>query len=59
MARKRDTIEPQPGPRRFIRRNSNGEWTTDPADDGRSATQDRKQPARPKSKPDPAEKAGR
>lgn len=43
---KRETIEPNEGDKRYIRRNEQGEFTEDQVDVGRSLTQDRKQHAK-------------
>ena len=48
MARKRELIEPNPGDKRFVRRNDQGEFT-EQDDVGRSLRQDVKQKARNES----------
>jgi hypothetical protein len=45
MPSKREQIEPNPGDKRYVRRDEKGQFSeTD--DQGRSLTQDRKQPAK-------------
>ena len=44
--RKRELIEPNPGDKRYIRRDDRGQFTKDQVDVGRSLTDDRRQPAR-------------
>lgn len=39
-AKKRETIKPNPGDKRFIRRDSQGEFSDDQVDVGRSLSQD-------------------
>jgi hypothetical protein len=46
MAIKRETIEPNPGDKRFVRRNARGRFTSDQVDVGRSLARDRKQRAK-------------
>jgi len=46
MAAKRETIKPNPGDKRYIRRDENGRFTSDQVDVGRSLSQDRKQQAK-------------
>ena len=43
---KRETIKPNPGDRRYIRRDANGRFTSDQVDSGRSLGQDRQREAR-------------
>jgi hypothetical protein len=45
MATKRETIKPNPGDKRYVRRNADGEFTDDQVDVGRSLSQDRKSAA--------------
>jgi len=44
--RKRELIEPNPGDKRYIRRNEQGQFTRDQVDVGRSIAADRRQPAK-------------
>lgn len=44
--RKRELIEPNPGDKRYIRRDDHGQFTKDQVDVGRSLTDDRRQPAK-------------
>jgi hypothetical protein len=46
MPRKRETIEPNPGDKRYARRDSQGRFTGDQVDAGRSLSKDRKQGAK-------------
>jgi len=46
MATKRETIKPNPGDKRYVRRDAEGRFTEDQADVGRSLSRDRKQPAK-------------
>ncbi len=48
MASKRELIEPNPGDKRYVRRDENGRFTTDQVDVGRSLAADRRQHARPR-----------
>jgi hypothetical protein len=50
MARERELIEPQPGQKRYIRRDDSGKFTDDQVDVGRSLSQDRKVEAKTKAK---------
>ena len=43
---KRETIEPNPGDKRYVRRDEKGHFTNEQDDVGRSLTQDRRQHAR-------------
>lgn len=45
MPRKRELIEPNPGDKRYIRRNEEGEFTTEQVDVGRSLAADNNQRA--------------
>ena len=45
MARKRETIEPNPGDKRYIRRDDEGKFTDDQVDVGRSLAADNNQKA--------------
>lgn len=44
--RKRELIEPNPGDKRYIRRNEQGQFTRDQVDVGRSIADDRRQHAK-------------
>jgi hypothetical protein len=46
MATKRETIEPNPGDKRYVRRDANGRFTSDQVDVGRSLSRDRKTTAK-------------
>ena len=46
MARKRETIEPKQGDKRYVRRDEQGQFTDSQDDVGRSLKQDRKQHAK-------------
>ncbi len=50
MARERELIEPQPGDKRYIRRDDEGKFTEDQVDVGRSLSQDQQQHAKTKAK---------
>lgn len=49
MAGKRELIEPNPGDKRFVRRDENGRFTRDQVDVGRSLAADRRQHAKHKA----------
>lgn len=49
MARERELIEPHKGDRRYVRRDSQGRFTNDQVDVGRSLAADRRQHARSKA----------
>jgi hypothetical protein len=51
MARKREMIEPNPGDKRYVRRDERGRFTEDQVDVGRSLATDRRQHAKTKSRP--------
>jgi hypothetical protein len=51
MATRRETIEPNPGDKRYVRRDEHGRFTDDQADVGRSLSRDRRQPAKRKVPP--------
>jgi hypothetical protein len=46
MPRKRETIEPSRGDKRYVRRDNEGEFSSDQVDAGRSLSRDRKQAAK-------------
>ena len=46
MATKRETIKPNPGDKRYVRRDERGRFTSEQADVGRSLSQDRRQHAK-------------
>ena len=46
MSRKRELIEPHPGDKRYARRSSEGQFTTDQSDVGRSLSADKKKHAK-------------
>jgi hypothetical protein len=45
-ARKRETVAPNPGDKRFIRRDANGQFTSDQSEVGRSLSRDNDQKAK-------------
>ena len=59
MTRKRETIEPNEGDKRYIRRDENGRFTDDQVDVGRSLSQDRKQHSKTKAEPGQGDKGDR
>ena len=59
MARKRETIEPNEGDKRYIRRDENGRFTDDQVDVGRSLSQDRQQHSKTKVEPGQGDKGDR
>jgi len=46
MATKRETIKPNPGDKRYIRRDERGRFTSEQDDVGRSLSQDRRRDAK-------------
>ncbi len=50
MARDRELIEPNPGDKRFTRRDEKGQFTESQDDVGRSLSQDQRQQAKTESK---------
>ena len=46
MASKRETIKPNPGDKRYLRRDERGRFTSDQVDVGRSLSQDRQRDAK-------------
>jgi hypothetical protein len=59
MAGKRELIEPNPGDKRYVRRDEKGQFTTDQVDVGRSLAADRRQHAKTKAKPGHGDKGDR
>ena len=51
MASKRELIEPNPGDKRYVRRDKEGKFTESQDDVGRSLAADQRQHAKTKSKP--------
>ena len=51
MASKRELIEPNPGDKRFVRRDKEGQFTESQDDVGRSLAADQRQHAKTKVKP--------
>ena len=51
MAGKREEIEPNPGDKRYVRRNDKGEFTTDQVDESKSLAADNNQKAKTDVKP--------
>jgi hypothetical protein len=58
MAEKRELIEPNPGDKRFVRRDEEGKFK-ESVDVGRSLSQDRKRDAETESKPGQGDKGDR
>lgn len=56
--RKREQVEPNPGHKRYMRRNKLGQFTSAQVDVGRSLTVDRRQPARRVEPPGQGEATG-
>ena len=50
MAAKRETIKPNPGDKRYVRRDERGRFTGDQTDVGRSLSQDRQRNAEHEAK---------
>ena len=59
MASKRELIEPNPGDKRYVRRDEKGRFTSDQVDVGRSLSQDRRRQAKTKAKPGQGDKGDR
>ena len=59
MSRDRETIEPNPGDKRYVRRDDEGRFTEDQVDVGRSLSQDAKQESKTKVKPGQGDKGDR
>jgi hypothetical protein len=59
MASKRELIEPNPGDKRYIRRDEQGRFTESQDDVGRSLAADRRQHAKTRSKPGQGDKGDR
>jgi hypothetical protein len=59
MASKRELIEPNPGDKRYIRRDEEGKFTESQDDVGRSLAADRRQHAKTRSKPGQGDKGDR
>lgn len=59
MARDRELIEPNPGDKRYIRRDARGRFTTDQTDVGRSLSQDRRHSAKTSTKRGQGDKGDR
>lgn len=57
--RKRETIEPREGDKRYIRRDDEGQFTEDQVDVGRSLSQDSKREAQTESEPGHGDKGDR
>jgi hypothetical protein len=58
MAEKRELIEPNPGDKRFVRRDEEGKFK-ESVDVGRSLSQDRKRDAKTEAKPGQGDKGDR
>ena len=59
MAREREIIEPNPGDKRYARRDDQGRFTEDQVDVGRSLSQDAKQHSQTKVKKGQGDKGDR
>jgi hypothetical protein len=59
MARDRELIEPNPGDKRYIRRDDEGKFTEDQVDMGRSISQDMQRDAKTKVKKGQGDKGDR
>ena len=59
MSSKRELIEPNPGDKRYIRRDENGQFTESQDDVGRSLAADQRQHAKTKAKPGQGDKGDR
>jgi hypothetical protein len=59
MARKREQLEPNPGDKRYIRRDEEGKFTDDQVDVGRSLSQDRQRDAQTESESGQGDKGDR
>lgn len=59
MARERELIEPNPGDKRYVRRDERGRFTDDQVDVGRSLAADRRQHSKRKAKPGHGDKGDR
>ncbi len=59
MARRRELIEPNPGDKRYVRRDAQGRFTSDQTDVGRSLAQDQRQHAKTKARPGHGDKGDR
>ena len=59
MARDRESIEPNDGDKRYIRRDEQGQFTDEQDDVGRSLSQDQKQHATTESKPGQGDRGDR
>jgi hypothetical protein len=59
MARDRELIEPNPGDKRYIRRDARGRFTADQTDVGRSLSQDRRRTAKTTTKRGQGDKGDR
>jgi hypothetical protein len=57
--RKRELIEPNPGDKRYIRRDEEGKFTDEQDDVSRSLSQDRKRDAQTESKPGQGDRGDR
>ena len=59
MTTKRELIEPNPGDKRYARRDDMGRWTHDQADVGKSSAADQRQHSQTKAKPGEGDKGDR
>ncbi len=59
MARRGELIEPNPGDKRYVRRDAQGRFTNDQTDVGRSLAQDQRQHAKTKARPGHGDKGDR
>lgn len=51
MAPRRELIEPNPGDKRYVRRDENGRFTDDQVDVGKSSAADQRQHAKTRARP--------
>jgi hypothetical protein len=58
-ARKRELIEPNPGDKRYVRRDEEGKFTDEQDDVSRSLSQDRKREAKTESQPGQGDRGDR
>lgn len=56
---KRELIEPNPADKRYVRRDEDGQFTTDQVDVGKSLAADRRVTAKTKAKPGQGDKGDR
>jgi hypothetical protein len=59
MPAKRELIEPNPGDKRYVRRDENGHFTSDQTDVGKSSAADQRQHSKTKAKPGQGDRGDR